>query len=838
MRGNAIAATALLCLTTACLRVEEHLTIRPNGSGTLRIEVQSTARSAGLAQQVRELGSLLAVPGRAAIFPPLSAAHARSLFPDPALSVTATERVDDEGRPGLTVEVAFSDINALLASPYGETHALALTREGDALQFLAHSGFVRAVPVWGSREARGHIPHAMEPAGDVATTFTLTLPSPIASSNGTTAGKSATWRTRCSDATDMAATIRRFGAPFRATCPAAGITFAPASPPRLGLLPFAELRAGPVPPWRVPPDPQRVAAAARVEPAMLKTVRAFRLPGRAVDPEEAGRIRHWIPGPSTTLFAAVVVPRDLAPDRWGTARLREAVDDLGADLRPLGRGFGPFSSVKPPWDMVVEQALRQGSATETRHAVHLSLRPPDPKAARVARLSGTVELEYLVDYRVTKLPHAIPPHWVRGHPAAQRENPPPGATPIASPALDALGIELIALQVSRQVGAPPLGQQKTVFWFRTRSRGSEVAAIQVFDARGEPCPRIPWHNQVTSQAHGEHFAAPGAPEPPFSLALLTTGRPVTAPVHFELADLRLERLAAVPAARRPTPDGEALQAPPARPRRADLPLQEMGFELRVTPLAVKTVEYHLIRVPPDLVQARGRQFLASAGVWVLAELELPEDRYLVAPEEARLTAATDDRGRPVPPGAPQLVFNQDEVPVGGPRRRLPLRLHLALREADARTLHHVRGEATLVVGSGWKTLDIPNAHADPRREVDLARVLPGASLSIQAFGDGQMSIGLRGTGAAEQLQGLQFQLKLPGIEAIPCVPRGRSVQSKDGTYAARLSCAYQLPRNIGGAAARAATLVVRLPDNVRREHGTFTLRSIPLFQPPAAQAEF
>jgi hypothetical protein len=37
---------------------------------------------------------------------------------------------------------------------------------------------------------------------------------------------------------------------------------------------------------------------------------------------------------SAQLIGAVVLPRELAPDRWGEAKLEEALDSKGASLKP------------------------------------------------------------------------------------------------------------------------------------------------------------------------------------------------------------------------------------------------------------------------------------------------------------------------------------------------------------------------------------------------------------------------------------------------------------------------------------------------------------------------
>lgn len=852
LRCRVAALTVLACLVTGCLEVKEHLTIRSDGSGTLVIEVHSAIAPAS----IRRRGWADLAKGSPDFLPPLTKEHAVRLFPGRGLRVEATEGSGGGGGPTMLVKVAFQDIQALVASPYGTAHGLWLHSEGGKLHFAANSGLLQTVVFSHSHKveffgkAAGHT-HALKNRDQMSTEFTVTLPNAIAASNGKVEGRSATWRLERSKGKNEADLIRMLTGPLRAACPAAGIDFAAVSPPRLGLFPFGEVKEGPAPGMRVPPDPRAVVAAARFVPHMVKSVQSFYLPGRKAGEAERrtdeARARP-LDSAAAYLVGVLELPRELVPDRWGEPRVDRAADDVGTDLKLGEDELRQFRSSINAWDRAVREELTKGPHDVARHVLELRTRAPGRDATRLARLNGAVELEYFGDYRIAKLPDAIPDEWIawdtrHKRRPARRE----GRPVLASPLLRQLGLEVSVLHLARQ--SEPFAPQrlKTTIWLSARSEEAGLLDVQVFDADGVPWPRVAWGSDRTGPVDVQHFAVPGTPKPPLSLALLVHGTRLKVRVPIVLtAELRGL------AFRGRLETGELRRRPRERKSyAARIPLTEAAPGFLVVPIAVTTVRYHLLRHHADLVRRNRHALRESRGVTIRAELTPPRDRYLISLERFRVTKAADDKGRKLSPRSDWTDLWEERRlgPVLGPAL---MTLRLDLPERDASTLARVEGEAIALTGSGWKKMTIANPKAAQGREIDLSAILPDTTMKIDRVSGHRwpkrhlpaglinerwtVSLTLRGT---ETIHQLDFLLKF----------RGDDQPKRLVAWPAQVSSVPGMRLNIGhpfwcervreeDRAPGEPSLIVRAPGTVRHERITFSLHNISLFKPPPMRTDF
>jgi hypothetical protein len=287
-----------------------------------------------------------------------------------------------------------------------------------------------------------------------------------------------------------------------------------------------------------PPDPARVAASARFTSVMVKTAHSFYLPGHEAEAEERRRDAPRLHEHAADLLGIVELPWALEPDVWGGGRVDAVADDGGADLL-LAADAGHRRATRNSWDSSVVRETTRWTARRVRRAVWLRFAPPGPQARRIQRLEGSVELEYFDDFRVVKLPRAIPVGWVRrrtedgGQVGGAR-----GHAVIEAPALDELGIELRVLRVEERSRPFVRGQRDTRFWFTLQGGQARVVALEVFDAAGKAHPHMHWAGHPAPPGM-THFAVRGTPPPPFSLALLVSGRSVKARVPVHLEDLPL-----------------------------------------------------------------------------------------------------------------------------------------------------------------------------------------------------------------------------------------------------------------------------------------------------------
>src|SRR5688572_19263780 len=129
-------ALALLLLC-GCLDYNDKLTINPDGSGAVHIEVRTTL-PLEFAQMMGMSGGL---PGQSTPFPPLSKRAAQKTFPAKDFTLSFSNKSGEEGETNhVVIDAAFKNIDALLNSRYAEARGLTLKVEGDKLILRAKSG--------------------------------------------------------------------------------------------------------------------------------------------------------------------------------------------------------------------------------------------------------------------------------------------------------------------------------------------------------------------------------------------------------------------------------------------------------------------------------------------------------------------------------------------------------------------------------------------------------------------------------------------------------------------------------------------------------------------------
>ena len=315
----------LLAALCGCIKIKDELTLNADGSGKVRIETQTSLPP----EYAEGMAGQMAGAGGGVIYPPVNEDEARKFFPAKDFSVTVTQQKADQGEVTTVIEAAFTNINALLASPYGRAHQLTMKIADGSLVVRGVTGMEATARFAEMKDETG-MGMGMMPAtadlqkkkNEMRDEFRLTLPNAVSSATGVKDGKTAAWiveRAKCKDAEDFA---QQLGTLSEARCPADGLTMTPVTPARLGLLPFAELATG-VADAGTPVDTNKIAAAAKFVPYGLAVTRTLDLSGEGGGQESVAQ-----------LTGAVVVPPEFEPQKWGEPKLEEAVDAKGNDLKP------------------------------------------------------------------------------------------------------------------------------------------------------------------------------------------------------------------------------------------------------------------------------------------------------------------------------------------------------------------------------------------------------------------------------------------------------------------------------------------------------------------------
>ncbi len=520
-----------------CFQVEDDLTLQPDGSGTVRLTVRTSVPE--------EMQGIFAAQsgGGPVMYPPINQAEAQQFFPRKDFTLKVDAKPADSGKT-VTIEAAFKDVNALLASPYGRAHQLALKVQPDGrLKLLALSGcegMARAAQIKPEGEmAQIQVPgleEAQKKKGEMRDQFRVTLPNEISQANGARAGKTVTWtaeRAKCKDDEEFTA---KLAGVLEASCPAQGVKFSPQTPPRLGLAPFAQLAAGRAGAAVAIPDTNKVAAAARFIPCALQVTRAVDLAGEG-GPRQS----------QAQLIGLISLPAELAPQRWGEVKLEEVVDAKGNNLAPKDKEesnihrFSSYeSSVGSEGDE--EDAEETGEAAQPKEKsglkermVTVEFKAPDWKVKEIARIKGAMELQYLGASEVIKLTNAVPAKLVRSMSANfSAMNFDGNAGQVNDPRLTELGFTVRVPMAMTQSGMTTLSLQ-------TGGAKSSVVELQVFDAEGRPWPTLFAPPDASGgEEQTSQVMIPGMPKPPFSLALLVAGvgASVEVPILVEKAPTR------------------------------------------------------------------------------------------------------------------------------------------------------------------------------------------------------------------------------------------------------------------------------------------------------------
>jgi hypothetical protein len=479
--------------------------------GAASIQIRRGTR---LGADVSPLAAMSGEMGAGIAYPPISEAEAQKFFPGKDFKITVKQDKTDKGDTVTVIDVEYKDINALLASPYGRAHQLTVVNGPDRLVVRAVSGMegiARIAEIKPDKEmgmmAMPGLDDMQKKKNEMRVEFRVTLPNTVTASNGVRDGKSAAWiseRAKCKDSAEF---VQQVSAVDEARCDGSGLKFSPVTPARLGLCPFAELSVGTSAAKGAGPDTAKITAAAKFIPYGVIITRSVDLNG------QGGMNQN-----SANLVGAVVLPREYEPQQWGEPTLDEAVDAKGNDLKPTEgnqRGAFPYSAVTMP-ETEGDDTEQTNAASDLRHTVSFSFRPPDWKIKEIGKIKGSVALHYFGGAEVVKMTNAIPANWIID-PAKGMSGFDASEKKINSPKLAEMGMPL-----SLQMGMAQSGM--TMLMLQINGKKGVLVDAQVFDAQGKPWPTfLGQQNMGGDEGNGCQLMVPGSPPAPLSLAVVASG---------------------------------------------------------------------------------------------------------------------------------------------------------------------------------------------------------------------------------------------------------------------------------------------------------------------------
>lgn len=519
----------MLLLATAlcgCFKTKDELTINADGSGAVRLETRllipsDTLQGLGMSMGKRESQGPVT-------YPPTTEADAKRCFPAKDFKVSAKQEPAEDGGSTLLITAEFKDVNALLASPYAKAHGLMLVVTNGTLSLKAVTGIEAAALLAEMKDDAGTLGGMMasfeviaKKKDEMRTEFRVTLPNAVTSANagGTREGKSVTWTMDRAKQTNAIEFAQQAGTVLEAACSAEGLKFSPETPARLTLLPFKEAPSGSIGDKSSAPNTNKIAAGAKFVPVAFQVTRSIDLSGEGGSPQNHAQ-----------LIGTVVLPRDLAPQKWGAAKLDEVLDEKGKNLKfeendensRFERSVGGGRQFAD--DDGDDDKAEEAASAEERRTYTLSFQPPDWKVREIARVKGSIRLEYFGGAQVVKLSNAIPENWIREMKSEADFDFDRAEKSINDPTLPEHGL---SLRVMMGVAQGP------VMTLVIQTGGSKVSVTdgQVYDAAGRPWPTI---FQSQDFGEGDAFAlmVAGRPAPPLALALVVSGVGASVEVPF------------------------------------------------------------------------------------------------------------------------------------------------------------------------------------------------------------------------------------------------------------------------------------------------------------------
>lgn len=267
---------------------------------------------------------------------------------------------------------------------------------------------------------------------------------------------------------------------------------------------------------------------------------------------------------------------------------------------------------------------------------------------------------------------------------------------------------------------------------------------------------------------------------------------------------------------------------------------EAGDELPVTDAGpgfvaeAQTITTTTLRVFPDgenYFKQGSRYFGQQTGTVVSAKLFAPKGRSLQSAGDVRVLKAVDNQGRVIPVESEDEETGSSHVfSSGSPdANSAQIQLRLQLPQPDAQAIDELAAEAIVVTAGAWKEMTLTNIQQNATNELDLAGVLPGAKLIITKFTSKNRQLNLQA-----QIKGpptvrrLDVQAKIPGTDNFNSNLSERNFRTKGNESTRTISIQGYGYSDEGSPLEGAFVLVVRYPEDLRRERVNFKLKGLDL----------
>lgn len=271
----------------------------------------------------------------------------------------------------------------------------------------------------------------------------------------------------------------------------------------------------------------------------------------------------------------------------------------------------------------------------------------------------------------------------------------------------------------------------------------------------------------------------------------------------------------------------------------DLPITEAGPGFQAEPVGISLSTIHYFPEGEEFIkdrpEAQGFE-LSQTGTVVTAKLFPPKGRTIKSVNGLRVKSAKDDQGRTIPGisvegGADEenyqefTSFSSDDSEQKGATQ---IELRMGMPAPDAKAIDELQAEAVALTVGGWKEMVLTNLQADAKKEIDLAELVPGAKLTIKKISSKKPQRSVEATVEGPRAVGqLELNIKLSSPHGQSHMNERQSKTSGNKTTRNLTIQAFEFGLD-SNAEVEPMTLVVRYPQDVKRERVQFKLTALDL----------
>jgi len=265
---------------------------------------------------------------------------------------------------------------------------------------------------------------------------------------------------------------------------------------------------------------------------------------------------------------------------------------------------------------------------------------------------------------------------------------------------------------------------------------------------------------------------------------------------------------------------------------ADLPITQAEGGFAAEAMSVTTSSLYYFPEGEKYLKQSGAYGLET-GTVVQAKLFAPKGRTLQAVSAVRVLKASDDKGRLIGASDEEEPATESYTYTSSGSEKAnsaQMNLKLQLPRPDAQSIDEIAAEAIAVTAGKWKELTLTNVQQNV--ELDLSAVLEGAKLVLtkRTTRNQQLTLQTQIKGP-NTIRRLDIQCKIPGNERFNSNANERKFSAKAGQATRSVTISGY---SYGGEGETIKTnaplsLLVRYPEDLRRERVQFKLKGLDLF---------